>query len=216
MAAPETVGIQTQLDLHPAGKPESVASPRLTPEQATAITNEFENSREDLLRYAGQFVKSPDEAEDLVQETFVKAIAGISSFTDSGEGLRPWLYRIALNTRIDQARKEKRHPVIPQDFEAEVSSISPLWSDGMDTERTAVGREGAREQLTGWVRDLGSSVEGTEMIKRSIASFYLKISGFSDAEAAEILGTGIATLRTGRHRLQKRVITAKVSETLSA
>lgn len=59
-----------------------------------------------------QMVCSPDDAQDLAQETFVKAWTGLETFrTDAS--FSAWLYRLAANTCRDFLRSQKRHPSLP-------------------------------------------------------------------------------------------------------
>ena len=60
----------------------------------------------DVYRYLLSLVKKPDEAEDITQETFTKAIASIKSF-DGNKDIRAWLFTIAKNTYFSKYRKEK-------------------------------------------------------------------------------------------------------------
>ncbi len=58
-------------------------------------------------------VKDRDQAEDLMQDVFIKAIKTIKSGKYNEEGkFLPWILRIAHNLAIDQFRKEKRYPTI--------------------------------------------------------------------------------------------------------
>jgi RNA polymerase sigma-70 factor (ECF subfamily) len=64
----------------------------------------------DQLYAAGmRMTRNPADAADLVQETFVKAFASWSSFTQ-GTNLKAWLYRILTNTYINTYRKKQREP----------------------------------------------------------------------------------------------------------
>lgn len=63
--------------------------------------------QEKLLRYGRRFLSVPEDAEDAVQESFLKAYRNIASFR-IGERLSPWLYRIAHNSFISLIRSQKR------------------------------------------------------------------------------------------------------------
>jgi RNA polymerase sigma-70 factor (ECF subfamily) len=62
-----------------------------------------------IYSYIYRMVHSVPEAEDIVQETFIKVWRQIDTF-QAGAGLRPWLFRIARNTAIDYLRKKKSIP----------------------------------------------------------------------------------------------------------
>ena len=82
-----------------------------TPEQRTA---RFERDAMPLLDqlYAAalRMTRNPADAEDLVQETYLKAYGAFGSFR-AGTNLRAWLYRILTNTYINGYRKRQRQPL---------------------------------------------------------------------------------------------------------
>src|SRR2546429_7210979 len=62
-----------------------------------------------LYSAALRMTRNPADAEDLVQETFLRAYRGFSGFTE-GTNLKAWLYRILTNTFINSYRKQRREP----------------------------------------------------------------------------------------------------------
>ncbi|WP_240035308.1 sigma-70 family RNA polymerase sigma factor [Neobacillus notoginsengisoli] len=86
-----------------------------------------------LLRLSG----SPSVAEDLVQETFLRATISLSFYRD--EDVRPWLYRIARNIYIDEWRRRQRWKWVP--FISKDEMISPYGVP----EQEAITSETARE-----------------------------------------------------------------------
>lgn len=71
------------------------------------ISHKILEYREPLMAYALKLTRNPDEAEDLLQETFTKALANEEKFTE-GTNLRAWLYTIMRNTFITQAKTVNR------------------------------------------------------------------------------------------------------------
>jgi RNA polymerase sigma-70 factor (ECF subfamily) len=65
-----------------------------------------------LLRYLRRLSVTPEGAEELLQETFVRAIRGQGPRPSSDE-VRPWLYRVATNVAIDHIRRERRFRFLP-------------------------------------------------------------------------------------------------------
>ena len=66
----------------------------------------YENYYKDVYRFCLSLTKADDSAEDLAQETFVKALAAIDSF-DGSKDVRAWLFTIAKNTFLSECRKRK-------------------------------------------------------------------------------------------------------------
>src|ERR1700689_5636185 len=62
-----------------------------------------------LYSAALRMTRNPADAEDLVQETYLKAYRSYDSFTE-GTNLRAWLYRILTNTFINSYRAAQRRP----------------------------------------------------------------------------------------------------------
>ncbi len=71
-----------------------------------SLKNELHTHIGSLRRYALVLTRDPSAADDLVQETLVKAIAKADTF-QRGSDLRPWLFRILHNTHISAIRREK-------------------------------------------------------------------------------------------------------------
>jgi RNA polymerase sigma-70 factor (ECF subfamily) len=63
-----------------------------------------------VYRMALQLSRHPDEAADLVQETYLKALKAAKGFREQGGGMRPWLFKILHNaffTRVSKAKRER-------------------------------------------------------------------------------------------------------------
>ena len=73
-----------------------------------AFAAQAERHRRELHVHCYRMLASFDEAEDAVQETFLRAWRGLASF-DGGPGFRAWLYRIATNVCLDMLRRSSRH-----------------------------------------------------------------------------------------------------------
>src|SRR5437762_10730573 len=65
-----------------------------------------------MYRLAYGFLRSPADADDVAQETFVRAYGALGRFR-VGEPLYPWLARIASNTALSQLRRRRRKPETP-------------------------------------------------------------------------------------------------------
>ena len=64
-----------------------------------------------LYRFARRLTRDPDKANDLVQETYLRALRARESFELKEYGIRPWLLRIMQNVHFSRADREKRQPV---------------------------------------------------------------------------------------------------------
>src|SRR5690349_17034516 len=94
----------------PPQKDTSVSTVEETLEQRSARFEETAMPFLDQLYSAAlRMTRNPSDAEDLVQETFVKAFAAFHQF-EEGTNLKAWLYRILTNTFINTYRKKQREP----------------------------------------------------------------------------------------------------------
>jgi len=82
------------------------SSSTITPD-AAAFEGQFEQHRAELRAYCYRMLGSPFEAEDAVQETFIRAWRGLEKF-EGRAALRSWLYRIATNVSLDMLNGRER------------------------------------------------------------------------------------------------------------
>jgi RNA polymerase sigma-70 factor, ECF subfamily len=74
----------------------------------------FHTHHDQLYRYLLRIVRNPAEAEDLIQETFLRAYIRGDSLRDP-DAVRGWLYRIATHAALDRLRQRKRQPALDSD-----------------------------------------------------------------------------------------------------
>jgi RNA polymerase sigma-70 factor, ECF subfamily len=170
------------------------------------------NFERDALQYSRQLysaamrmARNPSDAEDLVQETFLKAYRAYDTF-EEGTNLKAWLYRILTNTYINKYRKDARRPT-----ETDLGDVEDLYlyrrlgsEDTVDASRTTEDRV-----LDGLVEsDIKAAVEELPENFR-IPVLLADLEGFSYKEIAEILdipiGTVMSRLHRGRKAMQKRL-----------
>ena len=145
------------------------------------------------------------DAEDLVQETYLKAYRAYGGF-EEGTNLRAWLYRILTNTFINNYRSKKRRP-----DETDIDEVEDLYLyrrlGGL--EAAAAGRS-AEDELLDWFTD-SEVKEAVEALPEQfrMAVLLSDVEGFSYKEIAEILdipiGTVMSRLHRGRKALQRQL-----------
>ena len=158
-----------------------------------------------LYTAALRMTRNPADAEDLVQETYLKAYRGFGGFTE-GTNLKAWLYRILTNTYINSYRSKKRRP-----DEAALDEVEDLYLyrrlGGL--EAVAASRS-AEDELMDFFTD-DEVKEAIEALPEQfrMAVLLADVEGFSYKEIAEILdipiGTVMSRLHRGRKFLQKRL-----------
>src|SRR5205823_5026433 len=156
-----------------------------------------------LYSAAMRMTRNPADAEDLVQETYLKAYRGFESFQE-GTNLKAWLYRILTNTFINSYRSRKRRPE-----QTELDDVEDLYLyrrlGGL--EAAAAGRSAEDEVLEHFTEtDVKEAIESLPEQFR-MAVLLADVEGFSYKEIAEILdipiGTVMSRLHRGRKALQK-------------
>ena len=158
-----------------------------------------------LYSAALRMTRNPADAEDLVQETYLRAYRGFEGFK-AGTNLKAWLYRILTNTNINQYRAAKRRP-----DQVDLDDVEDLYLyrrlGGM--EAAAAGRSPETEVLERMPEsDVKEAVESLPEQFR-MAVLLADVEGFAYKEIAEILdipiGTVMSRLHRGRKLLQKRL-----------
>lgn len=156
-----------------------------------------------LYSAAMRMTRNPADAEDLVQDAYLRAYRGFGGFQE-GTNLKAWLYRILTNAFINKYRAKQRRPV-ETDLE-EVEDLY-LYHRVRDAERTGLGRS-AEDELMDSITDdaVKAAVESLPEVYR-MAVLLADVEGFSYREIAEILdvpvGTVMSRLHRGRKALQK-------------
>ena len=156
-----------------------------------------------LYTAAVRMTRNAADAQDLVQETYLRAFRGFHTF-EEGTNLKAWLYRILTNTYINTYRAKKRRPE-----QADVDEVEDLYLyrrlGGL--EAAAAGRSAEEEVL-----DRFTDAEVKEAVESLPEQFRMTVlladvEGFSYKEIAEILdvpiGTVMSRLHRGRRALQK-------------
>jgi RNA polymerase sigma-70 factor, ECF subfamily len=139
-----------------------------------------------LYRVGRSLTGRDDDAEDLVQETYARAISGWGQFT-AGTNLRAWLFRILRNAFIDSYRRSRANPVqVGFDEELDTPANSPP---------DALRRDAELERLRGVVAtDIEAALATLSVDARTI--ILLDLEGFTETELAEALGCAVGTVKS--------------------
>jgi len=159
---------------------------------------------QDAMQFAPQLysaglrmTRNPADAEDLVQETFLKAYRAYHTFA-AGTNLKAWLYRILTNTYINRYRKQARRPT-----ETDLGDLEDLYLYRQIGNSGAVGRSAEEEVLEGFVDDdVKAAVESLPEHFR-LPVLLADVEGFSYKEIAEIMDVPIGTVMSRLHRGRK-------------
>ena len=162
---------------------------RLAGGERDALTPLMERHQRRLYRVSLAYVRNPDDALDVVQETFVRAFQYAARWDGSAEVGR-WLTRIAVNQAIDRYRRDKRHR----------ATYEPL-DEGDHDDRAADGAPSPERTMAGaeTLTRITAALAGLPEKQRSI--FVLRhYQEMSLEEIAETLGLRLGTVKSGLHR----------------
>ncbi len=168
-----------------------------------------------LYSAALRMTRNPADADDLVQETYLRAYRGFGGFQE-GTNLKAWMYRILTNAYINAYRAKQRRP-----DESELDEVEDLYLyrrlGGL--EAAQLGRSAEDELMDTFSEaEVKDAVEGLPENFR-MAVLLADVEGFSYKEIAEILdvpiGTVMSRLHRGRKALQKALFGYAVSHGLA-
>lgn len=158
-----------------------------------------------LYAHAMRKTGNPADANDLVQETYLKAFAAFNQF-EQGTNIKAWLHRILENTYINQYRKAQKQP-----FYAPLEDLED-WQLGDAESRTATTSRSAEAEA---IDHLPSSAvkDALHALPEEfrVAVYLVDVEGFSYQEVADIMETPTGTVMSRLHR-GRRLLREQLAE----
>lgn len=182
----------------------SAAQERALIERATrgdrrAFASLVEKHRGSVYRFALRLTRDPSSAEDVLQETFLAAMNGLSTWRAEGS-FRGWLYAVA-RSRVLMARRKKAGE--PESFESEASleslGLQAGWGAPMDGEALAAKVQ-ERTVLEAALAKLDPADREVLVLR--------DLEGLSGDETAQALGLNLRAMKSRLHRARLRLVAA--------
>ena len=177
-------------------------------ETAAQRAKRFES---DALQYMNQlyaaalrYTKNPDDAQDLVQDTYAKAYTSFHQF-EPGTNLKAWLYRVLTTTFINNYRKDQRRP---QTSDGEIED----WQLAGAASHTSDQGKSAEDVVLENLPDSDIKRALSDMPEEFRMAVYLAdVEGFSYKEIAEIVSVPTGTVMSRLHR-GRRILREKLGD----
>jgi RNA polymerase sigma-70 factor (ECF subfamily) len=153
----------------------------------------FELYHDRIYRYVLRLVKNPAEAEDLTQDTFLRAYRGRESLRDP-QAVRGWLYRIATHVCLDRLRQRK-----PQ--------VSIDTGEGADRVNVAVSKSPSVLEITERKETSACVQRCLDFLPDSYRAVILlhEAHSLTAAEIADLLGVTVMTVKIRLHRARRKL-----------
>ena len=171
----------------------------------------LEPFRPELLAYCYRMLGSAHDAEDLVQDTYLRAWRAREQYDETRSSLRTWLYRIATNVCLTAlevrgrrplpsgvvAASDPQGPLVPGENVAWLQPFPDSWLDSGDPAAAELDRISLRLAFASALQHLSARQRGALILR--------DVLRFSSSETAEILGTSVASVNSSLQRARARV-----------
>jgi RNA polymerase sigma-70 factor, ECF subfamily len=158
-----------------------------------------------LYRSALRMTRNATDAEDLVQETFAKALAA-SGRLQPGTNLAAWLHRIMFNAFVTDYHKRRREPLLAMDPADGEANLPWLWDP-------ACGRSAEEEALDRLLQaDIVAAIRVLPHSYRTMV-YLADVKGLDYRQIAALTGVSIGTVKSSLHR-GRRQLRARLADTL--
>ncbi|MCH6196482.1 sigma-70 family RNA polymerase sigma factor [Corynebacterium mastitidis] len=146
-----------------------------------------------------KMTRNPADAEDLVQETYMKAFQAFDRF-QAGTNLKAWLYRIMTNTYINSYRKKQRQPV--QTSAEEMTDYQLYTTSSHDSTGLVSAEVEALKRIPNQ-----QIVDALDQLREDyrMVVYYSDVEGLAYKEIAEIMDTPLGTVMSRLHRGRKQL-----------
>jgi RNA polymerase sigma-70 factor, ECF subfamily len=186
-----------------------VSSEAISPAGSARLRDEFDSLRHALVAHCYQMTGSYQDAEDVVQETYLRAMRGLEAF-EGRSSLKTWLYRIATNTCITELNHRSRR-VLPAGLgppannpdarvfdDQSIAWLEPLPDAVLsDPGEVVVMRESVRLALIAALQHLP--------VRQRAAFLLREVLSWSAAEIAEMLDISVPAVKSLLQRARKRL-----------
>jgi RNA polymerase sigma-70 factor (ECF subfamily) len=147
-----------------------------------------------------RMTRNPTDAQDLVQDAYMKAYQAFGSYRP-GTNLKAWMYRILTNTYINQYRKAQRRPKETSDEEVTDWQLADVASPRLHRACQSAEIEALKRIPDQRIQD--ALMELSDDYRMVV--YYADVEGLPYKEIAEIMGTPIGTVMSRLHRGRKQL-----------